>query len=215
MIYHIDNKIIKGILSRKHDHGRRMVLENFPVQRSPLGPGLVNDTGPGIKAKSAGGAQTALGGINHISALLWLTDIPALPPSNFQFGFSPEIEMLRATFLTSYLLVLFAYGCSFTHPLAPPLKQVCHLRSISIMFERGKELERGLLPLSSRLPSPAINACNLFSVTLAGEESGVKRQLPTKGKQNHNYSNSANSITRHYYLGIIGISTEARFFHKS
>jgi len=215
MIYHIDNKIIKGILSRKHDHGRRMVLENFPVQRSPLGPGLVNDTGSGIKAKSAGGAQTALGGINHISALLWLTDIPALPPSNFQFGFSPEIEMLRATFFASYPLVLFASGCSFTHPLAPPLKQHCLLRSILMMFERGKELERGLLPLSSILPSPARVTEKRLQALMAGEGSGVRRQLPTKGKQNHNYSNSANSITRHYYLGIIGISTEARFFHKS
>jgi len=52
------------------------------------------------------------------------------------------------------------------------------------MFERGKELERGLRPLSSELPSPAINACGLLPVLLVGEGSGVRRQLPTKCKQN-------------------------------
>ena len=64
----------------------------------------------------------------------------------------------------------------FTHPLAPPLKQVCLLRSILILFERGKELERGLSPLSSKLPFPAINACSFVPVILAGEGSGVNYQ---------------------------------------
>ena len=61
---------------------------------------------------------------------------------------------------------------SFTHPLAPPLKQVCILRSILILFERGKELERGRRPLSSKLPFPAINACSFVLVVLAGGGQG-------------------------------------------
>jgi hypothetical protein len=37
-------------------------------------------------------------------------------------------------------------------PLNPPLKQVCLLPSISMMFERETQLERGLRPLSSIFP---------------------------------------------------------------
>jgi hypothetical protein len=44
--------------------------------------------------------------------------------------------------------------------------------SIFIMFERGKEFERGLRPLSPELPSPAINICGFLPVILAGE--GIK-----------------------------------------
>jgi len=40
------------------------------------------------------------------------------------------------------------------------------------MFERGKEFERGLRPLSSELPSPAINICGCLPVIPAGE--GIK-----------------------------------------
>jgi len=50
------------------------------------------------------------------------------------------------------------------------------------MFDRGKELERGLRPLSSILPSPAIYACNFLPAILAGEGSGVRHQLPTEVK---------------------------------
>jgi hypothetical protein len=57
------------------------------------------------------------------------------------------------------------------------------------MFERGKELERGRSPLSSKLPSPAINACIFLSAILAGEGTGVRRQLPTEGSQNHKKAN--------------------------
>jgi hypothetical protein len=56
------------------------------------------------------------------------------------------------------------------------------------MFERGEELERGLRPLSFKLPSPAINAFSYLPVILAGEGSGVRRQLPAKGKQNLKFS---------------------------
>jgi len=52
------------------------------------------------------------------------------------------------------------------------------------MFERGRAFERGLHPLFSGLPSPAINACGLLPVMLAVEGEGVRRQLPTKTKQN-------------------------------
>jgi hypothetical protein len=83
-----------------------------------------------------------------------------------------------------YIVVLFAPGGSFTLPLYPPLKQVCLLHSILMMFERGKELERGRSPLSSILPSPAIYACGFLPVILAGEGSGVRRQPPAEGKQN-------------------------------
>jgi hypothetical protein len=81
-------------------------------------------------------------------------------------------------------MVLFAYGCSFTHPLNPPLKQACLLPSILMMFERGKYLERGLRPLSTILPSPAKIIGNKLQALMAGEGSGVRRQLPTKTKQN-------------------------------
>jgi hypothetical protein len=37
------------------------------------------------------------------------------------------------------------------------------------MFERGREFERGLRPLSSELPSPAINIFKQRSMSLAGE----------------------------------------------
>jgi len=40
------------------------------------------------------------------------------------------------------------------------------------MFERGREFERGLRPLSSRLPSPAINSCGFLLAFQAGE--GIK-----------------------------------------
>jgi len=53
-----------------------------------------------------------------------------------------------------------------------------------IMFERGKELERGLRPLSFKLPSPAINTCGLLPVILAGEgvrgEASTASQMQTK-----------------------------------
>jgi len=42
------------------------------------------------------------------------------------------------------------------------------------MFERGRECERGLRPLSSRLPSPDINTYSFSPVILAGEGSGVR-----------------------------------------
>jgi hypothetical protein len=42
------------------------------------------------------------------------------------------------------------------------------------MFERGRVFERGRSPLSSELPSLAINACVLLPVILAGEGSGVR-----------------------------------------
>jgi hypothetical protein len=42
-----------------------------------------------------------------------------------------------------------------------------------IMFERGKEYERGLRPLSTQLPSPAINTRGLLTMISAGE--GIKR----------------------------------------
>jgi hypothetical protein len=38
-----------------------------------------------------------------------------------------------------------------------------------ILFERGKEFERGLRPLSSKLPSPAINIFEDLSMSPAGE----------------------------------------------
>jgi len=88
----------------------------------------------------------------------------------------------RTGLQTARNAVLFAYGFSFTHPLAPPLKQVCLWCSSSIRLERGKELERGLHPLSSILPSPAIKGCGHLPVILVGEGSGVRRKLPTKGK---------------------------------
>jgi len=37
------------------------------------------------------------------------------------------------------------------------------------MFDRGKEFERGLRPLSSSLPSPATNIYDDLSTLLAGE----------------------------------------------
>jgi len=37
------------------------------------------------------------------------------------------------------------------------------------MFERGKYFERGRSPLSSSLPSPAINICDDLSMLPAGE----------------------------------------------
>jgi hypothetical protein len=40
------------------------------------------------------------------------------------------------------------------------------------MFERGKEYERGLRPLSPKLPSAAINIPGLLPTLLAGE--GIK-----------------------------------------
>jgi hypothetical protein len=40
------------------------------------------------------------------------------------------------------------------------------------VFERGREYERGLRPLSLELPSPAINICGFLSMSLAGE--GIK-----------------------------------------
>jgi hypothetical protein len=40
------------------------------------------------------------------------------------------------------------------------------------LFERGREFERGRSPLSSKLPSPAINISENFSMYLAGE--GIK-----------------------------------------
>jgi hypothetical protein len=40
------------------------------------------------------------------------------------------------------------------------------------MFERGKEFERGLRPLSSILPSPVINIYGFLPMILAGE--GIK-----------------------------------------
>jgi len=40
------------------------------------------------------------------------------------------------------------------------------------MFERGKEFERGLRPLSLELPSTAINIYGISPVILAGE--GIK-----------------------------------------
>jgi len=52
-----------------------------------------------------------------------------------------------------------------------------------MMFERGKELERGRSLLSSILPSPAINARSRLPVILAGEGAGVRRQLPTKANR--------------------------------
>jgi hypothetical protein len=53
-----------------------------------------------------------------------------------------------------------------------PLKQVYLYWSVFIIFERGREFERGLCPLSPELPSPAINICGLLPVLLAGE--GIK-----------------------------------------
>jgi LmbE family N-acetylglucosaminyl deacetylase len=52
------------------------------------------------------------------------------------------------------------------------------------MFERGKELERGLSPSPLRLPSPAISAYSLLPVILPGKGSEVRRQLLTITKQN-------------------------------
>jgi hypothetical protein len=40
------------------------------------------------------------------------------------------------------------------------------------MFERGREFERGLRPLSLILPSPTINICGFVPVILAG--GGIK-----------------------------------------
>jgi hypothetical protein len=40
------------------------------------------------------------------------------------------------------------------------------------MFERGKEFERGLRPLSLKLPFPAINTCGFLPTLPAGE--GIK-----------------------------------------
>jgi len=37
------------------------------------------------------------------------------------------------------------------------------------MFERGKEFERGLRPLSPELPSLAISICGFLPMILAGE----------------------------------------------
>jgi len=37
------------------------------------------------------------------------------------------------------------------------------------LFERGREYERGLRPLSPELPSPAINVFEDLSMSLAGE----------------------------------------------
>jgi hypothetical protein len=41
-----------------------------------------------------------------------------------------------------------------------------------LLFERGKEYERGRSPLSLILPSPAININNFYAKLLAGE--GIK-----------------------------------------
>jgi len=40
------------------------------------------------------------------------------------------------------------------------------------MFERGKEFERGLRPLSPELPFPSINIYGFLQLILAGE--GIK-----------------------------------------
>jgi hypothetical protein len=47
----------------------------------------------------------------------------------------------------------------------PPLKQVYILCPNDTMFERGREFERGLRPLSLKLPSPSKNLswCNNIS----------------------------------------------------
>jgi hypothetical protein len=47
-------------------------------------------------------------------------------------------------------LILYAY------PLYPPFKRIRLKCPIFRMFERGKKFERGLRPLSSKLPFPAI-----------------------------------------------------------
>jgi hypothetical protein len=55
-------------------------------------------------------------------------------------------------------------------------------------------LERGRSPLSSILPSPAINACGFLVVILAGEGLGVRRQLLTETKQNPLYCTRGKSL---------------------
>jgi hypothetical protein len=59
--------------------------------------------------------------------------------------------------------VLFAFGCFSRLAPGPPLQQLRFKCSIAIIFERE------LRPLSSELPSPAINACELSPVILAEE----------------------------------------------
>jgi hypothetical protein len=56
-------------------------------------------------------------------------------------------------------------GLLCTHPLYPPLKQLNVRRSVFSLFERGREYERGLRPLSPVLPSPANMNIGLINVT--------------------------------------------------
>jgi hypothetical protein len=56
----------------------------------------------------------------------------------------------------------------------PPLELLRIQRSGVNLFKRGLNLERGRNPLSSLLPSPAINSCNIPPAILAGEGTGVR-----------------------------------------
>jgi hypothetical protein len=57
-------------------------------------------------------------------------------------------------------------------PPLSPFQTGLKIGQIFIMFEKGREFERGLHPLSSKLPSLAINNCGLLPVSPAGE--GIK-----------------------------------------
>jgi hypothetical protein len=53
------------------------------------------------------------------------------------------------------------------------------------MFERGKEFERGLRPLSSLLPSSAINTCDDLSVAPGWRgDKGVRLHRQSNAKKN-------------------------------
>jgi hypothetical protein len=52
------------------------------------------------------------------------------------------------------------------------------------MFDRGRKFERGQSPLYLKLPSLAVNIYGFFSMSLAGEGSGVRSGYNFNAKKN-------------------------------
>ena len=75
----------------------------------------------------------------------------------------------------------------FNAGLYHSLTQYLVLQTMTGLLKRGKNKERGLCPLSNKLPSPAWNNQQQTAVVLAGEGSGVRLILPAERKHNQRY----------------------------